>query len=198
MSTFVKVEGDDKEKVRLVAAGVLVGLENTGFTDVKLAVEHEIRSVDDMLNVDRSLDAPSTLLTSVRMRAPDLFNDPVVVQVPLVKPDGKGVRAMMTSDDLGRLNMLLQEQGFETQEASPEEDGLDVSVRVNGKTHKLAAEQVHQVLKTERAYTTLLAMAGQAQEEPTRAWFAGGKCYDVSSRFVDALEIALEPRLAKD
>lgn len=105
----VKVEGDNKDQVKLVAAGIVTGLENTGFKDVKLAVEHEIHNVDEMLNIDRSLDAPSTLLASIRMRSPELFEETVVVQVPVVKPDGKGVRALMTPDDHGRLNTILEE-----------------------------------------------------------------------------------------
>ena len=93
----VKVEGDDREQVNGVAAGVMVGLENTGFKNVRLAVEYEAKDIEAVINRARSLDAPSTMLATLKMRNPDLFEQPVVVQVPAVKPTG-GLTVYQTAD----------------------------------------------------------------------------------------------------
>jgi hypothetical protein len=39
MATTVKVEGDDVMQVRIVAAGVVVGLEESGFKNVQTLIE---------------------------------------------------------------------------------------------------------------------------------------------------------------
>jgi hypothetical protein len=100
----VKVEGDDQEQVSGVAAGVMVGLENAGFTNVKLALEYEAKSIDAVINRDRSLDAPSTLLATLKMRNPTLFDQPVMVHVPVVNPTG-GLTVFQTED-----NRILEEK----------------------------------------------------------------------------------------
>lgn len=152
----VKVEGDDQEQVNGVAAGVMVGLENNGFTNVKLAVEYEAKDMEAVINRDRSLDAPSTMLATLKMRNPDLFEQPVMVHVPVVNPTG-GLTVFQTSD-----NVVL------------EEDDFDMSVRVNGKTYKLANTQ------------------------DGVACFIDGQCYDLPPDFVHGLKQVLEPSLAKE
>lgn len=99
----VKVEGDDRDQVNGVAAGVMVGLENTGFKNVRLAVEYEAKDMEAVINRDRSLDAPSTMLATLKMRNPDLFEQPVMVHVPVVKPTG-GLTVYQTAD-----NRILEE-----------------------------------------------------------------------------------------
>lgn len=100
----VKVEGDDQEQVSGVAAGVMVGLENTGFKNVKLAVEYEAKDMEAVIHRDRSLDAPSTMLATLKMRNPALFEQPVMVHVPVVKPTG-GLTVYATED-----NIILEEK----------------------------------------------------------------------------------------
>jgi hypothetical protein len=89
MATTVKVEGDDVMQVRIVAAGVVVGLEESGFKNVQTLIELAPDDVDSRINRDRSLDAPATLLASVRARAPELFNEPVTVRIAASQPSSK-------------------------------------------------------------------------------------------------------------
>jgi hypothetical protein len=118
----VKVEGDDKDQVNGVAAGVMVGLESTGFKNVKLAVEYEAKDMEAVINRDRSLDAPSTLLASLRMRNPDLFDQPVMVHVPVVKPSG-GLTVFQTSD-----NRILEEKDDYVPHPRTQDDTLHTGV----------------------------------------------------------------------
>lgn len=120
----VKVEGDDQEQVNGVAAGVMVGLENTGFKNVKLAVEYEAKDMEAVINRDRSLDAPSTMLATLKMRNPALFDQPVMVHIPVVNPTG-GLTVFQTSD-----NRILEEK-----DEAPEDDVAEISVRLGKGRH---------------------------------------------------------------
>jgi hypothetical protein len=172
----VKVEGDDQEQVSGVAAGVMVGLENTGFKNVKLGVEYEASNMEAIINRDRSLDAPSTLLATLKMRNPDLFEQPVMVHVPVVKPTG-GLTVYATED-----NIILEEKDEHPHhqpmrlDPAPQDDIAEISIKFAGRKH----------------------VCWVGDTENVQACFIDGKCYALPGAFVEGLTTVLEPHLAKD